>query len=102
MATKLDPDLDADVEFSGGEAEGAAGRVVDTEKTGGRHRRRFGYTPEGAQENDHDIEQKGRKPLKITMHKQEAPVSRIANFQHGTATHHLTTVKPQGHLTIRH
>lgn len=95
----LDRELDSDVEFSG-EAEDAQGRVVDTEKTGGRHRRRYGYTSAGAQENDQDIADKGRKPLRITMHKADPPESRIANFSHGMTTHHVSTVKPQKYLTI--
>jgi hypothetical protein len=98
MATKLDPDLDVEQATSG--TEDAAGRVVDTEKTGGRHRRRYGYTNEGAAENDHDISLKGRKPLKVVMHKQDTPVSRIANFSHGMSAHHIETVRPKQKLTI--
>jgi hypothetical protein len=100
MAAKLDPDLDVENANAGADEVEGAGRVVDTEKTGGRHRRRYGYTTEGAAENDHDISLKGRKPLKITMHKQSMPESRIANFGHGMATHHIDTVKPKQKLTI--
>lgn len=96
---KLDPDLDADAEHAG--AGDDPDRVVDSEALGGRHRRRFGYGTEGAQENDHDIDLKGRKPLKIVEYKRHAPESRIANFSHGITTHHISTVhNPKRPTTI--
>jgi len=94
MAKRLDPELATEAEFIGGESDDPD-RVVDSEALGARHRRRFGYTTEGAQENDQDIAQKGRHPLAVVGHRQDVPASRIANFTHGhgMATHHITTVK---------
>jgi hypothetical protein len=89
---KLDPELETEAEFIGGESDDPD-RVVDSEALGARHRRRFGYSAEGAEENDQDLADKGRNPLKVTGHKVDVPESRIANFQHGTAAHHITTVK---------
>lgn len=92
--SKLDRELDSDSEFTG-EADNA-GEVVDSEALGARHRRRFGYSAEGAQENDEDIAAKGRKPGSITKHRSPVPESRMHAFHHGRAmaTAHITSVKP--------
>jgi hypothetical protein len=59
-------------------------KLTDSEALGARHRRRFGYTAEGAEENDYDILSKGRAPLKIERHKQQnVGESRTAHFAHG-------------------
>lgn len=89
---KLDPELETEAGFTNGVRDDPD-RVVDSESLGARHRRRFGYTDEGAQENDKDILDKGRKPQKIAVHRAPKPVSRTVNFQHGMTPHHLTTVQ---------
>lgn len=90
---KLDPELETEAEFIGGDSDDAD-RVVDSEALGARHRRRFGYSAEGAEENDHDLEAKGRKPLNVSMHKAKVPESRIASFSHGVTAHKgLSTVQ---------
>jgi len=65
-----------------------------SEALGARHRRRFGYTAEGAEENDSDIFAKGRVPLKVEHRRQQnVGESRIAHFNHSvTVTRHPTTV----------
>lgn len=92
MAEKLDRELDTEAEFKTGDADDPD-RETDAEALGARHRRRFGYTSAGAQENDADIADQGRKPLKVSFRKADVPESRIASFAHGMATHHITTVK---------
>ena len=87
---KLDPDLDSQVEFSGGEDE--ANTAEKREALGARHRRGYGYTSEGARENDQKIAATGHKPLRIAKHVHPVPESRIASFSHGMATHHISTV----------
>lgn len=91
---KLDPDLETEAAFIGGKKDDPD-RVVDSESLGARHRRRFGYTAEGAQENDSDIADKGRHPLKVTAHSQKVPESRMHAFSHGHGmeTRHIETVK---------
>lgn len=89
---KLDPDLETEAGFTNG-VKDDPDRIVDSEALGARHRRRFGYSTEGAQENDEDIAAKGRKPQKISVHRAPAPTSRIVAFQHGMTAHHLTTVQ---------
>lgn len=96
---RLDPELETDAEFAEGKSDDPD-RVVDSESLGARHRRRYGYTAEGAEENDQDIADKGRKPLRVSGHKRDAPQSRIANFTHGMTTHHLTSVKTQKRPSI--
>lgn len=90
--SKLDRDLDTEAEFVGGDKDDPD-RVVDSEALGARHRRRFGYSAEGAQENDMDLADQGRKPLKVTGHKVDVPESRTISFHHGMTAHHITTVK---------
>lgn len=92
MAEKLDRELDTEAEFKAGDADDPD-RETDAEALGARHRRRFGYTSAGAQENDADIADQGRKPLKIQVHRSDVPESRIANFGHGMGIKHITTVK---------
>jgi hypothetical protein len=89
---KLDPDLETEAEFIGGDSDDPD-RVVDSEALGARHRRRYGYSAEGAEENDEDIASKGRHPLKISGHKVDMPESRTISFHHGMTPHHITTVK---------
>lgn len=90
---KLDPELETEAEFTKGDSDDAD-RVVDSEALGARHRRRFGYSAEGAQENDQDISDQGRKPLKVTFHKTSVPESRMHAFTHGRGMgeRHITTV----------
>lgn len=89
----VDPDLATESEFQAGDSDDPD-RAVDSEALGLRHRRRFGYSAEGAEENDLDILAKGRKPLKVAGHKQQnVGESRIAHFNHSvTATRHPTTI----------
>lgn len=96
---KLDQDLDSQVEFSGGEddAESAEKR----EALGARHRRGFGYSSYGAQENDEKIAATGHKPLRIPKRPHPVPESRIANFGHGMTTHGITTVHKHK-VTLHH
>ena len=91
---RLDPELETEAAFVGGKTEDPD-RVVDSESLGARHRRRFGYTAEGAQENDSDIADQGRKPLKVTVHRSAVPESRMSAFSHGhgMAVRHIETVK---------
>lgn len=96
---KLDQDLDSQVEFTGGEDD--ADQAEKREALGGRHRRGFGYTSEGARENDQKLANAGHKPLKIAKHQHPVPESRIANFGHGMTPHHVTTVH-QHKVTLHH
>lgn len=90
---KLDPELETEAEFVGGESDDPD-KITDAEALGARHRRRFGYTSEGAQEHDMDIAAKGRKPMGIQHHRSEVPQSRIANFHHAVTAHRgITTIK---------
>lgn len=89
---KLDPELETEAGFTSG-VKDDPDRVVDSEALGARHRRRFGYTSEGAEENDRDIADKGRAPQKIAIHRAPAPESRTVSFKHGMTAHHLTTVQ---------
>jgi hypothetical protein len=60
-------------------------KLTDSEALGARHRRRFGYTDEGASENDSDILAKGRAPLKIDGGRKQQNVGSGRNeaFAHG-------------------
>lgn len=91
--SETDPDLATEGEFQQGDKDDPD-RAVDAEALGLRHRRRFGYSAEGAEENDLDISQKGRKPLNIVGHKrQNSGESRIRHFNHSvTQTRHPTTI----------
>ena len=65
------------------------------EALGARHRRRFGYTSEGAEENDNDILSQGRAPLRVDGPRKQQNVgeSRIGHFRHSiVTTRHPTTV----------
>lgn len=91
--SEIDPDLATENEFQRGDKDDPDG-LPDAEALGARHRRRFGYTAEGAEENDLDIANKGRKPLTVVGHKRvNSGESRIAHFNHSvTATRHPTTI----------
>jgi hypothetical protein len=91
---KLDPELETEAEFIGGDKDDPD-RIVDSEALGARHRRRFGYSAEGAEENDHDINAKGRNPLKVSVNRSAVPESRMHAFTHGHSpgVTHITTVK---------
>lgn len=89
--SELDPDLETQGEFVKGDSDDPD-KESDVEALGGRHRRGFGYTSEGALEHDIKKEREGGHPQRVSMHKSPVPESRIANFTHGV-THHreLTT-----------
>jgi hypothetical protein len=74
-------------------------RAVDSEALGARHRRRYGYSAEGAEENDSDILSQGRAPLRIDGPRKQQNVgeSRIEHFKHAiVTTRHPTTVVSRG------
>lgn len=67
-------------------------KVIDSEALGLRHRRRFGYSAEGAEENDLNIRNEGRKPLKVAGHRRAySGESRIAHFKQGVVTNKKPT-----------
>lgn len=89
-----DQDLAQEADFKAGQTDDPD-TANSAEALGARHRRRFGYTAEGAQENDVDIMHKGRKPLRIDgPHRQQnVGESRIGHFKHAIVmTRKPTTV----------
>lgn len=90
MSTGLDIDEDFDTGLADDPDTSNA-----SEALGARHRRRFGYSTEGAQENDADIAAKGRKPL----HSYDGPrrqhnmgESRNLSFNHSVSLHHAIKI----------
>lgn len=80
----VDPDAELAQEngFQSGDSDDPD-RIVDSEALGARHRRRFGYSAEGAEENDLDISSKGRKPLHVVGHRRSYSPGRVGHFNHG-------------------
>jgi hypothetical protein len=86
-----DADLAQESELKAGAADDPD-KVVDSEALGLRHRRRFGYSAEGAEENDMNIHNEGRKPLHVVGHKRSyTGGSRTAHFKHGIVSHKRPT-----------
>lgn len=86
-----DADLAQESELNAGAADDPD-RVVDSEALGLRHRRRFGYSAYGAEENDRNIAGQGRKPLKVSGHRRSyTGESRTVSFQHGIVTNKKPT-----------
>jgi hypothetical protein len=82
---------DADLAQENESASSDPDRVVDAEALGLRHRRRFGYSAEGAEENDMNISSQGRKPLHVLGHKHSYTSGRTAHFKQGIVGHKRPT-----------
>ena len=87
-----DADLAQESEMLAGDSDDPD-KVTDSEALGLRHRRRFGYAAEGAEEHDVNISRQGRKPLSVPGHKHSYSVGRTAHFRQGIVGHkHPTTL----------
>jgi hypothetical protein len=86
-----DADLAQESELKAGVADDPD-KIVDSEALGLRHRRRFGYSAEGAEENDLNIHNEGRKPLRVAGHRRSySGESRTAHFKQGLVTNKKPT-----------
>jgi hypothetical protein len=85
-----DADLAQESELKAGAADDPD-KVTDSQSLGLRHRRRYGYSAEGAEENDANIATQGRKPLHVVGHRRSYSGGRTAHFEHGVVSHNRPT-----------